>query len=760
MKADQDIILLEPGWQTVEDVGIKPFFKRVENLSAADFTKQKMPLVQYLQTYDTIFTMCIQREPYNFSENLYERHSKALRDYFENVFVEKLNKAQSQHYVAFLQEWVRRWRSCLWAVGGMSRMFMYLDRFYVPNSEDLLLTDNQGYTLFKEHIFNNYKVVARNAILNCIAEEREGHEQDRDLLRDSIKVFTDLGYKLPKVNLGIYEEDFQEHLIRKTRNYYKQKSRKWLDTHTCPEYLVQAEQCVDEEEGRLVSYIDNSSREELMKATRQELLAVHQKELLAKDTGIDRMLERTQGGMQSSENQKANEDLARLYRLYSECERGLQPIADSMKMHMAQLGRNHIEKSQELAKDKNSSKQSKDNHELITNLIKLHQRFFNLVKHSFNDDQLFHKALKEAFEEFINMNYFTSNYLAKYANDILRKGNRAAVLDLDRTMDHVVMLYGYIRDKDIFERDYQTYLGHRLLQDLSESEEAEKAMIGKLKTESGYHWTSKLEDMFKDIQRSKELMQEFNKKTQDKLDIELSVSVCTTGAWPSNQLTQCTMPNELQSTAEEYKKFYSSLHSGRKLDFRMDQGKADVQVHFNKTTKKVLVVTSYQMVVLLLFNQKKVLTFKEMLEMTKIPRKDLSWQVLSLAHPRVKVLRKNPSTKQVEDDHRFGINPKFKNARSRVAIPLMSKPQEEDPGAEQRRQILRLRQHQMDASVVRIMKARKTQLHHDLVLEVTRQLNNRFTPTPNDIKKRITCLIDQEYIVRDENDRTRYHYKL
>merc|ERR1712087_290894 len=27
-------------------------------------------------------------------------------------------------------------------------------------------------------------------------------------------------------------------------------------------------------------------------------------------------------------------------------------------------------------------------------------------------------------------------------------------------------------------------------------------MIGKLKTESGYHWTSKLEDMFKDIQRS------------------------------------------------------------------------------------------------------------------------------------------------------------------------------------------------------------------------------------------------------------------
>jgi len=759
LKADQEIIMMDDGWKIVQETGIAPFFQRVESLAQSQFNKKSLPRDQYLQTYDTIFTMCIQREPYNFSEPLYERHSQAIQQYFEGVFVEKLDIAKEQHGVAYLQEWVRRWRSCNWAVDGMSRMFMYLDRFYVPNSEDLLPTDNQGYTLFREHIFNNYKVTARDAILYCILREREGEEQDRDLLRDSIKVFTDLGYKLPKVNLGIYEEDFQEFLIKQTREFYKQKSREWLDGLTCPEYLVQAEQCVNDEDGRLVSYIDNSSREELMKATRQELLAQHQNELLDKETGNDRMLERTQGGPQSAEAIKAAEDLARLYRLYHEVDEGIPPIAEKMKLHITELGRNHIEKSQELAKDKNQSK-GKDNHELITNLIKLHQRFFGLVKTSFQDDQHFHKALKEAFEEFINMNYFTSNYLARFANDILRKGNRATVLDLDKTMDHVVMLYGYIRDKDIFERDYQTYLALRLLQDLSESEQAEKAMIGKLKTESGYHWTSKLEDMFKDVQRSKELMNEFNKKSQDELPLELDVSVCTTGAWPSSQLTSCIMPSVLDEVTQSFKRFYSQLHSGRKLDFRMDQGKGDVQVHFNKSTKKVLVVTTYQMVVLLLFNRKKVLTFKEMLEMTKIPRKDLAWHVLSLAHPKVKVLRKDPSGKKIEDDHRFGINPKFKNARSRVCIPLMTKPQEEDPGAEQRRQILRLRQHQMDAAIVRIMKARKTQVHNDLVQEVTRQLNNRFTPTPNDIKKRITCLIDQEYIVRDEKERARYHYKL
>ena len=45
-------------------------------------------------------------------------------------------------------------------------------------------------------------------------------------------------------------------------------------------------------------------------------------------------------------------------------------------------------------------------------------------------------------------------------------------------MDHVVMLYGYIRDKDIFERDYQIYLADRLLQDVSLTEQAERSMIG------------------------------------------------------------------------------------------------------------------------------------------------------------------------------------------------------------------------------------------------------------------------------------------
>lgn len=54
------------------------------------------------------------------------------------------------------------------------------------------------------------------------------------------------------------------------------------------------------------------------------------------------------------------------------------------------------------------------------------------------------------------------------------------------------------------------------------------------------------------------------------------------------------------------------------------------------------------------------------------------------------------------------------------------------------------RKHQMDAAIVRIMKTRKTLKHNVLVTEVAAQLQARFKPKSNDIKKRIEAMIEQE----------------
>jgi hypothetical protein len=64
-------------------------------------------------------------------------------------------------------------------------------------------------------------------------------------------------------------------------------------------------------------------------------------------------------------------------------------------------------------------------------------------------------------------------------------------------------------------------------------------------------------------------------------------------------------------------------------------------------------------------------TYKQILDMTGIPRYEIANHLLSLCHPKVNIMLKRPNTKKLEDNHQFQLNAAYKNQLKKVNIPLL-----------------------------------------------------------------------------------------
>jgi len=303
----------------------------------------------------------------------------------------------------------------------------------------------------------------------------------------------------------------------------------------------------------------------------------------------------------------------------------------------------------------------------------------------------------------------------------------------------------------------------------SVSDDAERNMIAKLKTECGYQFTSKLEGMFTDMKLSSDTMEGFKTYLANMADtgaggsvgplngIELNVYVLTTGFWPTQTPTKCNLPNEIINCCAVFKKYYLSNHNGRRLTWQTNMGTAEIKLQFSGK-KHELMVSTYQMVVLLLFNDQNKLSFKEMVDATGIPAPDLKRNLVALTSPKNKILDKEPPTKNIEDTDIFVFNSKFKSKLFRVKVMAVAQKETPVEEKETRQKVDEDRKHQIEAAIVRIMKARKMMDYANLISEVTKQLASRFMPNPLVVKKRIESLIEREYLERSKTDRKVYHY--
>lgn len=288
----------------------------------------------------------------------------------------------------------------------------------------------------------------------------------------------------------------------------------------------------------------------------------------------------------------------------------------------------------------------------IQSLLDLKERFDFFLRASFGDDKLFKQRINADFEYFINLNARTPEYLSLFIDDKLKKGVKGLTeQEIDAVLDKSMVLFRYLQEKDVFERYYKQHLAKRLLLNKSLSDDSEKNMITKLKTECGCQFTSKLEGMFKDMTLSNSMMDEFKMylahNPKHNSGVDLFCRVLTTGFWPTQTvLPKCNLPTQARFAFDTFKRFYLSNHNGRQLTLQPSLGSADLNALFfgrpaktgepstvaalddadsnqsnaaaactssssNQSCRKhILQVSTYQMVVLMLFSNKEKWTFE------------------------------------------------------------------------------------------------------------------------------------------------------
>lgn len=125
------------------------------------------------------------------------------------------------------------------------------------------------------------------------------------------------------------------------------------------------------------------------------------------------------------------------------------------------------------------------------------------------------------------------------------------------------------------------------------------------------------------------------------------------------------------------------------------KGLAELKATFASGKKHELTVSTYQMVILLLFNDRNELSYKEIKEATAIPVTDLRRSLAALAcSPKHKILNKQPDGKTVNEQDVFSFNAKFKSKLHKLKIMAVVQKETDSERKETREKVDEDRKHQ------------------------------------------------------------------
>uniref|UniRef100_A0A452EF28 Cullin-2 n=1 Tax=Capra hircus TaxID=9925 RepID=A0A452EF28_CAPHI len=577
-------------------------------------------------------------------------------------------------------------------------------------------------------------------LLQEIKNDRGGEDPNQKVIHGVINSFVHVEQYKKKFPLKFYQEIFESPFLTETGEYYKQEASNLLQESNCSQYIEKVLGRLKDEEIRCRKYLHPSSYTKVIHECQQRMVADHLQFLHAECHNIIR--------------QEKKNDMANMYVLLRAVSTGLP--------HMIQELQNHIH-DEGLRATSNFTQENMPTL-FVESVLEVHGKFVQLINTVLNGDQHFMSALDKALTSVVNYREPKSvckapELLAKYCDNLLKKSAKGMTEnEVEDKLTSFITVFKYIDDKDVFQK----MLAKRLIHGLSMSMDSEEAMTNKLKQACGYEFTSKLHRMYTDMSVSADLNNKFNNfiKNQDTvidLGISFQIYVLQAGAWPLTQAPSSTfaIPQELEKSVQMFELFYSQHFSGRKLTWLHYLCTGEVKMNY-LGKPYVAMVTTYQMAVLLAFNNSETVSYKELQDNTQMNEKELTKTIKSLLD--VKMINHDSEKEDIDAESSFSLNMNFSSKRTKFKITTSMQKDTPQKMEQTKSAVDEDRKMYLQAAIVRIMKARKVLRHNALIQEVISQSRARFNPSISMIKKCIEVLIDKQYIERSQASADEFSY--
>ncbi|KAJ3109444.1 hypothetical protein HDU97_006689 [Phlyctochytrium planicorne] len=598
-----------------------------------------------------------------------------------------------------------------------------------------------AFAIWKEMVLDGIRIRHGNRLqrklMDMVRKDRNGVPVNHDHLKKSGESMVRL-YTHHENQLSLYAEYFEKPYVDETAAYYRAESNVLLSAVDISTYMKTVLSRLKEEQIRSTRYCDSSSIEKVIKEFDYQCITCHLNRLHAE---FEKMV--------ASERYS---DCSLTYKIVIRVTDGVGSLLKTLENHVTKVGHSILDSISQM-----NTKEPKD---FVDPLLDLHIKYMDICQKYFDNDPAFTAAVDKAFRTIINTNPPTglgtssSEVIAKYSDWLLKKNSKSqwTESEIENRLTRVLVLFKYVEDKDVFQKFYSRLLAKRLIFASSISDDAESNMITRLKNACGFEYTAKLQRMFTDMALSGDVNRHFASdlaKTNKSLGVDFNILVLTAGSWPlaNNMVTDVQLPVELETCVSEFSRFYGSVHNGRKIAWLYHLSKVDMKVNFTDRRYE-LNVSLHQLCLLQLFNKNDRFAVKELVELTKIPESDIR----RLLKPLLDIKMLESSTSVVEESSIITLNMKFTSKRTKIKVSANIQMESNQEAASTRKAVEDDRRLFVEATIVRIMKSRKTIGHALLVQDTIDLSKSRFPATVSLVKKCIEKLIEKGYMARKDDD--------